>query len=230
MLEGFVEIRQGGRTAWVREPWSACIAGALLDGAGCTGAGSGGRGELLEFPCASGMGIIRHYRRGGLVRHFLGDLYLLDNRAIKELALHWELFQAGLSVPEPLGASWQRTGPFVRGWIATRRVDAMELGAFLRTAPPEEAVRRCMECGHLVRRMHNLGVDHPDLQLGNILVASDTEYLIDFDKAVRIHLLPLKARERNLRRLRRSFLKHSVPVQYFDALGTGYSGQQPIGT
>lgn len=227
MLNGFVEIRQGAKTAWVREPWADCIAAALLEGAGCTSAGAGGRGELLQFPCEGGAGMIRHYRRGGLVRYFLNDIYLCDNRAIKELTLHWALLQEGLSMPEPLGASWQRLGLFYRGWIATRRLDAVELGAFLRSATPDEAARRCYTCGGLVRRMHELGVNHPDLQTGNILIAKDTEYLIDFDRAVRMACLPAKARERNLRRLRRSFLKHGLPVQHYDALRDGYTTLKP---
>lgn len=227
MLNGFIEIRRNGKIAWVREPWSACIAAALIDGTGCTCAGDGGRGELFEFPFEGGTGIIRHFRRGGFVRHFLSDVYLADNRALKELTLHWALFQEGLPAPEPLGACWQRIGPFYRGWIATRRVEAVELGVFLQSAAKEEAARRCVRCGAIIRRLHELGVDHPDLQLGNILIASDCEYLIDFDKAVRKRHLPDNARERNLRRLKRSFAKHGVPSPFFDALRQGYESPEP---
>lgn len=222
MLNGFVEIRRNGKIAWVREPWADRIAAALIDGSGCARAGVGGRGELLEFPLESGTGIIRHFRRGGFVRHFLSDVYPADNRARKELTLHYALFQEGLPTPEPLGACWQRIGPFYRGWIATRRIEAVELGVLLLSAAKEEATQRCFECGSLIRRMHELGVDHPDLQLANILLADDREYLIDFDKAVRMHRLPDNARERNLRRLKRSFLKHDIPEDFFDALRQGY--------
>ena len=184
--------------------------------------GTAGRGELLEFDYEAGTGILRHHRRGGFVRHFIEDLYLLDNRARKELELHWAVYRAGLAVPEPLGACWRRSGPFFRGWIATRRLDAVDLAVFLRRASKGEGESRCRAAGVLVANMHALGVNHPDLQTGNILVGACGEYLIDFDNAVQRERLSAGECTRNLARLKRSFVKHTLSLSYYEALKEGY--------
>ncbi|HNR32886.1 MAG TPA: lipopolysaccharide kinase InaA family protein [Candidatus Hydrogenedentes bacterium] len=232
MIEGFTRIARGGKTALVRGEWAECVAAALLEGVGCIDAGLGGRGMLRVFPYPQGEGVIRRGLRGGLLRHFLHEGYLLANRPLRELTLLWELYREGFAVPEPLGAVWERRGPWLRGAIATHRVDAVDLKAFLRAAPvdrnreqaaqaadADEVLRRC---GRLIRDLHDRGVWHADLQVGNVLVGESREYLIDFDKAVRYPMLSARLRASNLERLARSFRKQRLPMRYFQVLLDGY--------
>lgn len=206
----------------MRNEWAECIAAAMLEGVGCIAVGAGGRGGLLRFPYPGGEGIIRRYRRGGILRHWLKESYLLQNRPFRELSLLHELHQEGLSIPAPLGACWEWRGPWLRGAIATQRVEAVDLKAFLGSERPDarDALHRC---GRLIREMHDRGVWHADLQVGNILIGFEREYLIDFDKAVRRAALSPRLRARNLNRLERSFRKQRLPLHFFQLLLEGYA-------
>ena len=82
-----------------------------------------------------------------------------------------------------------------------------------------ETLRRA---GNVIKEMHNAGIFHADLQLRNILVENDTVLLIDFDNASVHSKLSLLQRQRNLLRLKRSFIKNHIPLAYFDALAASY--------
>ena len=239
----FVRFVEGRRTALVLEDGGEEIRAALLEGAGCVPLETEGRGRLLRFPYKGGYGLIRTYLRGGVVRHFLKDRYLLDNRPFRELALHSYAYEKGLSVPKPLGVCWERNGPWFRGAIAAIEVDAINLLDYLRTVGSNscstvgqsdrsdtsdrsdlEATLR--DCGLLIRRMHDLGIWHADLQLRNILVGVEGPLLIDLDKARVRGSLGSWRRARNLLRLRRSFQKWDLPDVHFQRLCHGYGMEE----
>lgn len=232
-----IERTEERRTVIVREEYADALAAALLHGDGCAPAGQGGRGALARFRFEGGTGLIRTYRRGGVVRYFAKDTYVLCNRPLREFGLLEELFEAGLPVPEPLGVLWERTGPFSRGKIATREVDAITLCEYLCLGPqsgagagePSKTNRLALspfllmqEVGRLFRQMHDLGVYHADLQVHNVLVGQDKLYLIDFDNAKRFPMLTTLQRMRNLLRFRRSLDKNGLPPALFSALCEGY--------
>ncbi len=220
-LQVFVQRSKNRKHALVHRQWADAIGAALLESHGCVPADKTGRGELIRFPYDRGWGIIRKYLRGGLVRHFVKDAYFLVNRPLRELRLHAHVFHAGLPVPEPLGVCWERRGLFVRGALATHEVKAVNLLGYLARDHGEtgEMLRRC---GALIRQMHDMGVFHADLQVRNILVGEDRLYLIDFDNAwLAGRLTPLQ-RARNLFRLRRSFEKNGLPLQFFQPICEGY--------
>jgi len=220
----FISITRNGRTALVSPEHADSVGEALLDGAGCTPAGLDGRGGLVRFPYPGGAGLIRHYYRGGLIRHFLRDRYLLRNPAVRELRLHIRIRDLGLPVPEPLGICWERRGPCYRAWFATRELPADNLLACLKDAPEDTARALLARCGPIIRNMHDAGVYHADLQVRNILIARDGAaiYLIDFDKARLGPALPPLKRAQNLYRLRRSMLKTSLFPQLFPELCRAY--------
>jgi len=224
---GFVRYLKGGRTALVLEDGAEEIRAALLEGAGCVPVETEGRGRLMRFRYQGGHGLVRKYWRGGAVRHLFKDRYLLENRPLRELRLHCYIYDKGLSVPKPLGVCWERSGIWFRGAIATVEVDAANLLAYLRSGASgaEETLRNC---GALIRRMHDLGVFHADLQVRNILVGAERPFLIDFDRARVSGSLGSWSRARNLLRLRRSFQKCGLPELYFRQLCDGYgTGELP---
>ena len=223
-LESFVRRTQKGKRALVQEQWADAIAAALFDGTGCVPAHTSGRGEVFRFPCGPRWGILRRYLRGGAIRHVLNDAYVLANRPLRELKVHARLYQMGLSVPEPLGACWERRGLLVRGALATAEVDADTLLDYLRSGPADADVilRRC---GALIREMHDLDVFHADLQVRNILVGADKVYLLDFDNARFAGSLSPLERARNLFRLRRSIEKTGLPLEHFQTICEGYGAE-----
>jgi hypothetical protein len=173
----------------------------------------------------------------------LGDGYVLDNRPSKELAVLDYLAAGGFPAPEPLGAVWERRGMWLRGALATRAIEAEELARAVgeSAALPVELLRRT---GETLRRMHEYGVYHADLNARNILVGGDGVYVIDFDNA-RVCQAVSKvvgardlvcgpsghggqnglsgvARARNLLRLRRSIDKLGLPERAFGLICEGY--------
>jgi len=224
MLRDFVFRSHQTKHAMVRAQWADAIAAALFEGRGCKPAGLGGRGALSRFSYSGGTGLIRRYLRGGVFRWVLRDAYVLRNRPLRELRLHAGLYDDGLAVPVPLGAVWERRGLCLRGAIATGEVDAVDLLAYLDLhGPGDGAVLR--ESGRLIRRMHDWGVFHADLQVGNILVGAEGPYLIDFDKATRRAALDRVKRARNLFRLRRSIEKNGLTSDYFRLICEGYGDE-----
>jgi 3-deoxy-D-manno-octulosonic acid kinase len=219
---------RSSRVARVRADWADIIGKALLTGAGCLPAGTGGRGGLERFPYPGGEGIIRRYRRGGIMRHVLSEGFLFANRPLQEFELLCWMHDAGLPVPAPLGVVWERRGALIRGAIATHALNAVNLLDWLRDheAASADVLR---DCGALIRRMHDLGVWHADLQVANVLVADDGLYLIDFDKSRRLNKVRDAGRMRNLLRFRRSLEKHGVAADCFAAVCHGYGDvtQQP---
>lgn len=220
----YTKVKRGGKTALVLAAYSEVLAGALLDGAGCVPLPETGRGTVWRFDYPGGAGILRQYLRGGAMRLFLKDAYLLANRPLREFRLHLKAYGQGLAVPRPLGVCWWRHGLLVRGALATAALPAETLLQFLKRSGADiEGV--LTRCGALVRRMHDMRIWHADLQVKNILVGEGGPWLIDFDNASeRPNLSPL-LRARNLLRLRRSFDKNNLSLGYFELLCEGYGAE-----
>ena len=158
---------------------------------------------------------VRRYRRGGLMRFLVADLYAgLVPRPLCELVVNARAHQRGLPVVEPLGAMVEWFGPcFYRGWFLTRALEGATLWNLL-LAGGEAAIRRqALEQARVsIDRLHDGGLDHADLNFHNLFVRTGESpvgvVLLDLDKA-RLYPGPLTGarRRRNFRRLARSALK-----------------------
>lgn len=182
--------------------------------------------------------VVRHYHRGGAVASVLGDRYLRAStpRPLREYRLLRALEDLDVPVPRPVGAAVYPAGLFYRGdlvteWVAgsmdlaavlfgAAQLDEVEPGDAAAAPTPDRsspgtalAAEAAMEAaGRLVRLLHERGVDHPDLNLKNILVAPGPDgpraLVIDLDRArVWARGLSARARRRMLTRFRRSLLK-----------------------
>ncbi len=220
---GFVEQRSPQRTWWVKAGWEEAIPAHL----GCSPAVisnpqpvtnlGGGRGGVQRVVLNErGTAIVRPYRRGGAVRHFVYDLYWhRPPRPLLELICTETARQRGVPTVEVLGAGveWLTCGLY-RGSFVTREAEGfVNLWEWLRSKPTSagrEAVITAV--ARAIASMHEAGIAHADLNLTNILVRIATDspavLLIDFDKArVFPNQLPSRQLERNLRRLQRSLNK-----------------------
>jgi 3-deoxy-D-manno-octulosonic acid kinase len=160
--------------------------------------------------------IVRAYRRGGFVRHFLSDLYWdRPPRPLDELVATETARQRGVPTIEVLGAyvRWMNSGLY-RGLLISREAEGFHsLWEWLQmrsTGPTRIATLTAV--AHAIATMHEAGIVHADLNLTNILVqpnnSSPQVLLLDFDRAqVLSDLVPRQQRERTLRRLQRSFRK-----------------------
>jgi len=169
-----------------------------------------GRGTTHFVEIAGQDCVLRHYRRGGLVAGLLRDRYwratLPESRAWREWHLLADLAVQGLPVPVPVAARVITSGPFYRADIIMQRLrDTHSLCQALEAGELTEAQWQAV--GQCIRRFHNAGVYHADLNAHNILLNEKGEvWLIDFDKG---EIRP-EAREwqmANLDRLRRSLDK-----------------------
>lgn len=171
--------------------------------------GRAGRGRAgITFVCAGEHEwALRHYWRGGMAASASPDRYLwlgeARTRSFREWRFLASLHALGLPVPRPVAAGWQRRGLVYRADLATLRLPATEpLSARLRALEPVpwDAI------GRTVRRFHDAGACHADLNAHNILLGDGGGvYLLDFDRG-RMRR-PGSWQEANLARLERSLRK-----------------------
>lgn len=220
MLEGYQYVREAGKSGLVRGEYPDCVKDALLFGKGTRPENGGGRGTVHRFSLPDGSGIVREFRRGGLLRFFNRDAYV-TNRPLAELHIVDYLWRKGFPVAEPLGVCWWRRWGLLHGRIATKVLDARHLQDYL-LASKEPVSGVLQRVGEIICWMHDLGVFHADLQVRNILIAAEMPYIIDFDKARRRPSLSSSARAANLFRLRRSFEKNGLEGSAYQMIREGY--------
>ncbi|MFO8045190.1 MAG: 3-deoxy-D-manno-octulosonic acid kinase [Halomonas sp.] len=146
-----------------------------------------GRGATL-FLAAGGdrEWVLRPYRRGGLIARVSETHYLWTGRertrAFRELRLTADLHQRGLPVPPPVAAAVTRHGLTYEAALITERIPgARALANRLESDETDETLLR--EVGRTIRRFHNAGLDHVDLNARNLLVDdTDRVWLIDLDR------------------------------------------------
>lgn len=168
-----------------------------------------GRGASTLFEHEGRRFVLRHYRRGGMVARVNEDGYLWlgesRTRPVRELQLNLRLHAAGLPVPLPVAARYEHDGLRYRGDLITEYLPGTQsLAESLDTGdlslPVWAAIGRC------IRRFHDYGLDHVDLNAHNILLRGANEVLlVDFDRCRR--RAPGLWRDANLARLRRSLDK-----------------------
>lgn len=162
--------------------------------------------------------ILRQYRRGGVMARFSSRHYLWRGesrtRPFREWQLTYRLHRAGLPVAAPIAACYQRRLGTYTGHIITERL-AIKGSLCECLAAGELSVLTWIMIGRCIRRFHDFGVYHADLNVRNVLVGEEDVYLIDFDRC-RLRKKGLW-RDSNLVRLRRSLEKvaYGLPRERF---------------
>ncbi len=216
-LPEYTRAHRGRRHALVHPDFAQIVAEALIDGKDVTPANMAGRGELQRVATPNGNVLIRKYRRGGFVGKFVREHYLLENRPHRELNVHQHAWKMGVPTVLPVGAMWKQRGPFFSGAFATLEANAVDLLAYLQSDfEPDPLLLEI--CGHAIHAMYEAKIDHADLQVKNILISDGKALIIDFDNA-RVWPTPDIARTTlSVGRLRRSFLKHNLPMAAFEII------------
>ena len=160
--------------------------------------------------------VLRQYLHGGLLRAIARNLYFFGARSFQELALTEEIRSCGIPTIHPIGAIHHRIFyPFYQAYLLSLEVpQALDLTQYLNDLgahPSGENLslkrKTIRSAGLLIRKFHQAGFFHSDLQLKNILVARDQLLLIDFDRSYRRSNLSNHERVKNLLRLNRSVEK-----------------------
>lgn len=172
----------------------------------------GGRGAAWRINTGDIDWVLRLYRRGGLPGKLILDWYfytgLERTRAWREWRLLATLHERGLPVPRPVAARVLHNGLGYRAAIITATVPGHSLAHRLNHGDMTDAMWRAT--GRCIRRFHDAGVWHADLNAHNILIhaAGDEPvvHLIDFDRG-RLRTPERTWRDANLARLERSLAK-----------------------
>ncbi|WP_234494988.1 3-deoxy-D-manno-octulosonic acid kinase [Vibrio maritimus] len=157
---------------------------------------------------------LRHYRRGGLFGRLVKDYYWFtgwkNTRSYKEYALLNTLAKAGVNVPRPIAIRTVRSGCFYRADLLSEKVkDAEDLVSFLSKRTISKQL--CRSIGYEIKKMHQINVNHTDLNIHNILIDNTNKvWLIDFDKCHKSNDHGWK--QENMNRLERSFRKEKGRV------------------
>lgn len=172
-----------------------------------------GRGATAVVSLPSGALRLKQLRRGGLLGPIWKDRFFGTGRLLENLEIPAEAIRRGVPTPEAV-ALFLVPGPpmLYRGWLAVEEIeDAADLWKKLEA--DEEIPVALNLCGRAIRKMHDAGLDHPDLNIGNLLIRHDEAIVIDLDKA-RLADSPvsLARRRANLARLDRSYVKHLQPT------------------
>lgn len=150
-----------------------------------------GRGNLEEFHLPRGILVIRRFRRGGWARWASRDRFLNPERPLQEIQLSVRLRELGFCTPLVVAGRAQRVG--ILGYrleVVTEHVASDgSLGQLLRKAwerqgeERERALRALpwRPFGALVRRLHDAGFLHSDLQPENFLWRSHDASLVILD-------------------------------------------------
>jgi len=175
----------------------------------------GGRAATARRVLPSGRRLLlKKLHRGGLLGPLWRARFPGLRRLVANLELPVEARRRGVATPPPV-ALLLREGPpgLYQGWLAMEEIPgSIDLGRRFRSGDPPGSVALDAAM-RVVRGMHDAGVEHPDLNLGNLLVREEggrppEAWVVDLDRA-RLHERPLSLalRRRSLRRLERSFMK-----------------------
>jgi 3-deoxy-D-manno-octulosonic acid kinase len=162
--------------------------------------------------------VLRHYYRGGLIGKIINDKYFFtgqeNTRAAQEYQLLGTLQSLALPAPKPIAFRVVKQGPFYQADLLSSRIEhAQDLVAILSKGELTEGIWR--EVGKVIRRFHNAGIYHHDLNSHNILLDDNNNvWLIDFDRGDQRDVSSAW-QQANIARLLRSFEKEKNKLPIF---------------
>lgn len=188
----------------------------------------GGRGAAWRIQDGNVDWVLRFYRRGGLPGKLIVDRYfhtgLERTRAWREWRLLVGMRALGLPVPRPVAARVMRSGLTYQAAIITETLPGVSMGALLDIDALTPVAWRAV--GEGIRRLHDAGAWHADLNAHNILVADASGdaprvHVIDFDRG-RMRPQDTVWRRANLARLARSLRKLAPRADQREVIERGW--------
>lgn len=210
-----VRIDRDGISALVAPCWAGQFDPGWFDpdywGDSASPVSSGGRGSAWFVDRPGQDWVLRHYRRGGVAR-VSEDRYVFlganKTRSFAEFRLLQKLLNLGLPVPKPVSAAFARKGLTYSANIIIERITGVV--AWGDCLSELSGSRNWEIVGRLVRKFHDSGVDHADLNCYNVLLKGEEAFLIDFDRSIVRHKPSTPGtgwQATNLKRLHRSLIK-----------------------
>ncbi len=186
--------------------------------------------------------VLRHYYRGGVIGKFNKDSYcykgVKKTRAAREYSLLSTMQSLALPAPNPIAYRIIKHGVLYKADLLSSRIEhANNLVAILSLQSLPDNL--WLEIGAIIKKFHNNGIYHHDLNAHNILINDKQQvFLIDFDQGelrTKNNHKFSRWKKSNLSRLKRSFEKElkKLPVFNFSqnnwqVLLTGYQADESI--
>lgn len=198
-------------------------------------AGTGnGRGAVWFINSQFGTFVLRRYRRGGLIAKINKNRFLFTGkdrtRPWLELTLLEIMRSLDLPVPRPIAGLYSLSAGFYQALLLTETIQgAKDLFELIKS--DQQAQINWNDIGRVVKRFHQNGIYHSDLNCHNIMIDEQQKvWLIDFDKCEQ--KTPHSSwMESNIERLKRSLDKESnkhtnfrVTEKQWQAFLEGYHG------
>lgn len=216
MVESEICIRERGAAMLVHPAYQGRVTANWFDpaywGPSARPVSSGGRGGAWFLQADEDKLVLRQYRRGGWMakvsQNSYGYIRESEVRSFAEFRLLSQLIGLGLPVPRPVAAWYRKLSPIqYRAAIIIEELEGTTPLAELLEAMGSQA---WASLGTTVRKFHDAGVMHADLNCFNVLVRDDKFFLIDFDKgAIKSANSAAGWKDQNLSRLHRSLVKVS---------------------
>ena len=133
---------------------------------------------------------------------------LQESKAFHSLRVALHLLRHGIATPEPVGAFEVRRAGFVQenGYLTLPLGPKLNVKDFLRRISPGEKAGVLLALGRELRRLHESGVFHGDLEQNNIFLRLEEQprrfYILDLNRARILHQLPNLLRIADLSRLK----------------------------
>ncbi len=147
---------------------------------------AGGRGSVQFIDAEDRQWVLRRYLRGGMAARFARDRYLWlgeeRTRSFREMRLLATLRARDLPVPVPIAAQYRRRYLGYGAALITERLPgARPLADVVAAGGMDDALWAAI--GRCLRRFHDAGVQHADLNANNIMLGEGREvWLLDFDR------------------------------------------------
>ena len=146
-----------------------------------------GRGPRAVVPIPGGPALlVKQYLRGGVVASFNRERYFDCERFLAELETGRRAAAAGVPTARPLGVVLLPVRPGWKAWgMSAFLKDATDMARLM--AEERDPARRAAlwdEARRFGELLLERGLEHRDLNLGNILRSEDALFVIDLDRAV----------------------------------------------
>jgi 3-deoxy-D-manno-octulosonic acid kinase len=157
--------------------------------------------------------VIKHYRRGGLLRHVIKRHYLKigKTRSQREFELLDLAASSGINVPQPIAYA-HRGRPFYMAWLVTRAIRQPLTLARLSVQDEKKCIAAMQSVIEQIAALIQNDIWHVDLHPGNVVLdAAGKVHLLDFDQGRIGHANRQQLKNRYLTRWQRAVDKHGLP-------------------
>ncbi len=172
----------------------------------------GGRGKIARATIKDNLPVIvKYYKRGGILRHFIKQVYLKTgkSRCEQEFEMLNKVRKLGISAPKPV--AWAYQGRLLyKGWIVIKEIENSISLADYTLANEKNIDKVLFEAIKQVKLLIDNKILHVDLHPGNLLVANNKIYIIDFDKSKVTNMNSKKLTNFYIERWQRAVHKHGL--------------------